>query len=101
MFGVELVIPNIHMHLYLADCLQDRGHLHSFGLYSFKRCNGLLGKQPTNNRTIDLQMLREKQIFFYLLNFFIFHAKCIIKQKFTSGIFASTTPTPRLIALLI
>ena len=46
------------MHLHLADCVRDFGPLHSFWLYSFERCNGLLGKQPTNNRAIELQLIK-------------------------------------------
>ena len=57
-FGAEFVTPNMHMHLHLADCVRDFGPLHSFWLYSFERCNGLLGKQPTNNRAIELQLIK-------------------------------------------
>ena len=48
----------MHMHLHLADCLQDFGPLHAFWLFSFERYNGLLGKQPTNNRSIELQLIK-------------------------------------------
>ena len=48
----------MHMHLHLADSLQDFGPLHAFWLYSFERYNGLLGKQPTNNRSIELQPIK-------------------------------------------
>ena len=44
------------MHLHLTDCLHDFGPLHGFWLYSFERYNGLLGNQPTNNRSIELQL---------------------------------------------
>ena len=57
-FGSKFVTPNMHMHLHLADCLQDFGPLHSFWLYSFERYNGLLGKQPTNNRSIEVQLIK-------------------------------------------
>ena len=46
------------MHLHLAECLYDFGPLHGFWLYSFERYNGLLGKQPTNNRSIELQLIK-------------------------------------------
>ena len=45
------------MHLYLAECLRDFGPLHGFWLYSFERFNGLLGNQPNNNRSIELQLI--------------------------------------------
>lgn len=54
-FGSNVVTPNMHMHFHLTQCLQDYGPLHSFWLYSFERYNGLLGNQPTNNRSIELQ----------------------------------------------
>lgn len=48
-FGLKVVTPNMHMHLHLADCLQDFGPFHAFWLFSFERYNGLLGinNQPT------------------------------------------------------
>ena len=54
----EFITPNMHMHLHLAECLYDFGPLHGFWLYSFERYNGLLGKQPTNNRSIELQLIK-------------------------------------------
>ena len=48
----------MHMQLHLADCLQDFGPFHAFWLFSFERCNGLLGKQPTNDRSIHLQLIK-------------------------------------------
>ena len=57
-FGSKFVTPNMHMHLHLADYLQDFGPLHSFWLYSFERYNGLLSKQPTNNRSIEVQLIK-------------------------------------------
>lgn len=58
LFGTKFVTPNMHMHFHLSECLQDYGPLHSFWLYSFERYNGLLGNQPTNNRSIELQLLQ-------------------------------------------
>ena len=58
-FGSKFVTPNMHMHLHLPDCLQDFGPLHhAFWLYSFERYNGLLSKQPTNNRSIEVQLIK-------------------------------------------
>ena len=58
LFGSQFVTPNIHMHLHLCDCLKDYGPLHAFWLYSFERYNGLLGKQPTNNCSIEIQLIK-------------------------------------------
>ena len=49
----------MHMYLHLAGCLQDFGPLHhAFWLYSFERYNGLLSKQPTNNHSIEVQLIK-------------------------------------------
>ena len=48
----------MHMHLRLADRLQDFGPLHAFLLFSFEKYNGLPGKQPTNNCSIELQLIK-------------------------------------------
>lgn len=57
-FGTTYITPNMHLHCHLRECLRDYGPLHSFWLFSFERYNGLLGKLPTNNRSIELQLLQ-------------------------------------------
>lgn len=37
------------------------GPMHSYWLFPFERYNGLLGNQPTNNRSIELQLMRHFQ----------------------------------------
>ncbi len=32
--------------------------LHSFWLFTFERYNGILGSQPTNNKNIEIQLMR-------------------------------------------
>ena len=51
-------ISNMHMHCHLADCIRDYGPLHAFWVFSFERFNGLLGDQPTNNRSIEQQLMK-------------------------------------------
>ena len=58
-FGAEFVTPNVDIHLHLADCVWDFGPFHFFWFCSFEGCNGLLGKQPTNNRAIELQLIQQ------------------------------------------
>ena len=58
LYGPELVTPNMHMHGHLADCIRDYGPLSSFWLFPFERYNGLLGQTPTNNRSIEVQIMR-------------------------------------------
>ena len=54
LYGPVAVTPNIHLHAHLVDCVGDYGPMSSF---SFERFNGLLGNEPTNNRSIELQLI--------------------------------------------
>ena len=51
------IAPNMHMHGHLADSVLDFGPTASFWLFSFERYNGILGDQPTNNRSIEVQLM--------------------------------------------
>ena len=48
---------NMHLHSHLKDVLLDFGPIQEFWLFSFERYNGVLGKQPTNNRAIEPQLM--------------------------------------------
>ena len=56
-YGRDCITPNIHMHAHLASCVRDYGPLHAFWLFSFERYNGILGRQPNNNRSIEIQVM--------------------------------------------
>ena len=43
-YGQDMITPNLHLSLHLAECCRDYGPLYSFWCYSFERMNGLLGK---------------------------------------------------------
>ena len=43
-YGPDMITPNIHLSLHLAECCRDYGPLYSFWCYSFERMNGILGK---------------------------------------------------------
>lgn len=47
----------MHLHCHLRECIEDYGPVHSFWLFSFERYNGLLGRIPTNNKSIEIQMM--------------------------------------------
>ena len=47
----------MHMHCHLAACLQEFGPIHSFWLFPFERYNGILEGQPSNNRSIEMQLM--------------------------------------------
>ena len=56
-YGPHAVTPNIHLHAHLVECVRDYGPMSSFWLFAFERFNGLLGDEPTNNRSIELQLM--------------------------------------------
>ncbi len=60
-FGKSVLTPNMHMHCHLKSCVEEFGPFHSFWLFPFERYNGLLGKHPNNNRSIEVQLMRRFQ----------------------------------------
>ena len=58
MYGKCIVTPNMHLHGHLKETLLDFGPVQEFWLFSFERYNGILGKQPTNNRVIEPQLMQ-------------------------------------------
>ena len=48
----------MHMHAHLCECLLDYGPSHGFWLFAFERYNGLMGQQPNNNRSIEVQFMQ-------------------------------------------
>ena len=59
LYGKDLVTPNMHLHGNLKECLLDYGPFHSFWCFSFERFNGILGSYHTNNRSIEIQLMRK------------------------------------------
>ena len=58
MYGKKIITPNMHMHAHPCECIMDFGPSHSFWLFAFERYNGLMGKQPNNNRSIEVQFMQ-------------------------------------------
>ena len=58
-YGKERTTPNMHMHTHLADCILAHCPIYSFWLFSFERYNGILGNYYTNNKSIELQIMRK------------------------------------------
>lgn len=58
MYGKDVITPNMHLHSHLRECILDYGPIHGFWLFSFERFNGILGQQPNNNRSIEVQLMR-------------------------------------------
>ena len=51
----------MHLHAHIRECVEDYGPVQSFWLFSFERLNGMLGKQPHNNKNIDVHVMRRFQ----------------------------------------
>ena len=59
LYGKPRVTPNMHLHTHLADCLFDYGPVCGFWLFSYERYNGILGDFYTNNKSIEVQLMRK------------------------------------------
>lgn len=46
------------MSCHLKQCITDFGPVRSFWLFSFERYNGILENMPTNNRSLEIQLMR-------------------------------------------
>ena len=49
----------MHLHCHLNSVLLDYGPVLGFWLFSFERYNGLLGSTVTNNRSVEMQFMRD------------------------------------------
>ena len=57
LFGSEALTRNNHMHCHLISCIRDFGPMRAFWLFPFEQFNGILGSQPSNNRSIEIQLM--------------------------------------------
>ena len=51
----------MHLHTHLLDCVLDYGPVYAFWLFSFERYNGILGDYGTNQRAVEIQLMRKFQ----------------------------------------
>ena len=58
LFGKDIITPNMYMSCHIKECILDYGPINNFWVFSFERFNGVLGKLPNNNRSIEIQMRR-------------------------------------------
>lgn len=49
----------MHLHCHLYSVLLDYGPVFGFWLFSFERYNGQLGSTLTNNRSVEIQFMRD------------------------------------------
>jgi len=59
LYGASKVKPNMHLHGHLKECILDYGPMTNFWCFSFERFNGILGSFTTNNRSVEVQMMRK------------------------------------------
>ena len=59
LYGSIAVTPNMHLHTHLVECIIDYEPMHSVWLYSFERMNGVLGSVNTNQRSVEIQLMRK------------------------------------------
>ena len=52
-------IGHYHLHGHLKNVILEYGPLHGFWCFSFERYNGIMGKHPTNNRSIESQLMKK------------------------------------------
>jgi len=58
-YGQLEVTPNMHLHSHLINCVVDYGPVHNSWLFSFERFNGVLGDFKTNQRAVEIQLMRK------------------------------------------
>ena len=49
----------MHLHSHLVNCVLDYGPVHNFWQFSFERFNGILGDFKTNQRAVEMQLMRK------------------------------------------
>ena len=59
LYGKKMVSPNMHYHMHLSKCIENYGPIQVFWLFSFERYNGILGSYHTNQRAIEIQVMRK------------------------------------------
>ena len=55
LYGQERCTPNMHLHCHIAECLHDYGPAHAIWCFSFECYNGILGRIPNNNKSLDVE----------------------------------------------
>ncbi len=58
-FGRESIKPNQHMSCHLKECIEDFGPIYCFWLFAFERFNGFLGDYRTNNKGLEVTLMRK------------------------------------------
>ena len=59
LYGKQFLTCNMHLHRHLHSVLLDYGPVFGFWLFSFERYNGQIGSTLTNNRSVEIQFMRD------------------------------------------
>ena len=59
LYGKQFLTCNMHLHCHLRSVLLDYGPVFGFWLFSFERYNGQIGSTATNNRSVEIQFMRD------------------------------------------
>ncbi|XP_022784123.1 uncharacterized protein LOC111324758 [Stylophora pistillata] len=59
LYGKLKLKPNMHLQGHLKQCVLDYGPIYNFWCFSFERFNGILSSFKTNNRCIEIQLMRK------------------------------------------
>ena len=58
LFGPAAATPNMHMQMHITEVVQQYGPLYACWLFAFERYNGVLSDIQTNNKQIEVQIMR-------------------------------------------
>ncbi|KAI7861197.1 hypothetical protein K492DRAFT_116211, partial [Lichtheimia hyalospora FSU 10163] len=50
LYGEDFITPNMHLHGYLKETIEDFGPIYGYWLFSFERYNGMVKNISTNNK---------------------------------------------------
>ncbi|TFK58919.1 hypothetical protein BDN72DRAFT_781429 [Pluteus cervinus] len=56
LFGENALVPNTHMSLHLAECIEAFGPVHGWWAFPFERYNGIIQRQNSNNKVGELEV---------------------------------------------
>ena len=94
--GELAITPNMHLHLHIKEYVENYGSICGFWLFSFEWYNSILGSYHTNNKTVEIQIMRKFMTSGILANmqynlpedynnFFLLNCKAQIHSKGTFG----------------
>ena len=58
-YGKSSISSNMHLHAHLKESVENYGSIYGFWRFSFERYNGILGVHYTNNKMVEIQIMRK------------------------------------------